>query len=77
MFPYDPALLDIVQTSPQNITDVFRIMLGIEVSCAWRYASATWCGDGVDKPSSPGANCSRIGNAIIAADTGFPTRSGR
>jgi hypothetical protein len=34
MFPYDPELLACVQTPPQNIADVIRILLGIEAICS-------------------------------------------
>jgi len=34
MFPYDPELLDAVQTPPQSVADVIRIMLSIEATCS-------------------------------------------
>jgi len=33
MFPYDPTLLDAVQTSPQSIADVLQTMQTIETTC--------------------------------------------
>jgi hypothetical protein len=34
MFPYDPILLAIVQTTPQTIADVVQILEAIEAACA-------------------------------------------
>lgn len=34
MFPYDATLLAIVQSTPQSITDVLRILQSIETTCA-------------------------------------------
>jgi hypothetical protein len=50
MFPYDPTLLDAVQTSPQSIPDVIQIMQTIDATCVsgdglkwfnWLYLSVT------------------------------------